>query len=412
MSIIRLSISFITLLVLSSCAKTTSTATSSGSTGDLTSAISMISAGVSTAGSGLSTSILALSGQHSLLTSTVLNSTMCGTHGEPQMPSAGGDMNQSDERFPFVHTYCAMTTNDGDTVRGGFALVEGLICSLEKGGIEFAGATQSITINFTDTECWPHHGPGGPSGPSSGTISAIGSAPASFNTHFDKGVIFTFSESGDTLTFKVAANLSATSIEFIAHEAWTLSGNTGVMAGKLNKTTGHLQFEKRDERIHTCSGVCSGSEGWNRHTRLFANLVMSSGEPTGLNSISYGFADLQADNPTTPTNGYGQLITASGSLSDGIKARLFINNTSSTSKTDLQDVTKWIETTNSRCMNAAGIDADGSTCTVSNTGINAFTGSTQFALYSTSMPQLSPAAWLAAYSGFLFNSVNLDTDNP
>ena len=118
-------------------------------------------------------------------------------------------------------------------------------------------------------KCLPTGAPVG-GGVSTGTLTATGSAPASFNSHFEKGVSFTFVEGSDTLTFKVAANITTSSIEFMAYESWA-SGNKGVMAGSLDKTTGLLRFEKRDERIRsTCT--LGSSCGWNRHTRIKAVL--------------------------------------------------------------------------------------------------------------------------------------------
>ena len=244
---------------------------------------------------------------------------------------------------------------DGDTVRGGFSLVEGLVCSLEKGGIEFNGVAQSITVDFLDTDCWPSGGPGGGGRPTSASISATGSAPASFNANFEKGVIFTVADFG--LTFKVAANISSDSIQFIAHESWSGAaagdsvGNTGVMAGSLNKTTGILQFEKRDERVRS---TCANSScGWNRHTRLTAQLTMSGGEPSGLSSLSYGFADTQIPDPTdlAAPNTHAVVITADGDLTSGIKANLFYAQNAALTNAGL-----WTHAPATGCATSAGYD--------------------------------------------------------
>ena len=342
-----------------------------------------------------------------LMANFTLTSSRCGTHGEPK-DASGNNLNNTDQLYPYVFTYCAMTVNDGDTVRGSFDLAKSLICALEKGGLQFAGVAQTISIDFTDTECWPN---GGPSF-TTGSISATGSAPASFNSNFEKGVVFTFSGGGSTLTFKLAANITSTSIEFIGNESWS-DGNNGVMAGKLNKTTGVLQFEKRDERIMDCGAPCTNSKGWNRHTRLYAVLTMSGGEPTGLESLSYTYTDLQADHPTSPSNGFGQFISSSGSLTTGIKSRYY--SVSDNTVANLKDYTKWNETSNTLCMKNTGIDDDGDNSCTAPTGIAKFSANTKFALFDSAgtagaSAHKTPAEWLAAYTTFNFTTADPDVD--
>jgi hypothetical protein len=381
------------LFVLTACFGGSSGGGSSSTTLELTSGISSLSNGIAAAGSGL---------QSSKMTLTPMDASLCDAHGMPQNPSpSSGNMSQTDAKYPFIHTYCAMTINDGDTIRGGFALIEGLICSLEKGGIQFIGLTQSITADFSDTDCWPNGAPGGPGDPSSAVISAVGSAPASFNSHFEKGVIFSVADMG--LTFKFAANIDTNQIEFIAHESWTSgdnTGNTGVMAGALNKNTGVIQFEKRDERIRT--GCVDDSCGWNRHTRLYAVLEMDLGEPTDLSSISYGYADVAANDPTNLTTSSGIIITSSGILASGIKSRLFQASAS------IGTLGSWSETndpTTTGCMDSNGHDT--AECSISNLGIDKFSIDTKFALVSG---QTSPTDWLTAFNGFSFLTTDLDVD--
>lgn len=393
----------IPLFVFAGCGNSSSS--SSTSSTPFTSAIGSISTGVAAAGSGLQTNAFALTDQNYFLAVTPMVAALCDVHGMPLYPAVegGASLSQSDMRYPFVHTYCAMTVNAGDTVRGGFDTVKGLICALESGGIEFNGVAQNITIDFTNTTCWPS---GGPGGATSGTISATGTAPASFNSHFEKGVQFTYVEGSDTLTYKVAANITATNIEFIAHESWS-NGNTGVMAGSLNKTTGVLLFEKRDERVR--ADCATSSCGWNRHTRLAANLTLTSGEPSGLTSLSYGYSDIQISaanvSNTALTTASGKLITATGSITGGVKSRIF--SLSNQNIAGMKTPGNWAETAGVGCMTGAGINT--ANCT-SNTGIGAFASTTKFALVAPSPAHLSPSAWLAAFSGFTFTTVDTDVD--
>ncbi|MBK7845081.1 MAG: hypothetical protein IPJ71_15595 [Bdellovibrionales bacterium] len=371
-------------------------------------AIGLVAKGVGAIGTGMTGT--ALMGSIRAMTVTQFNTNRCDAHGRPLASAGGADLSQSDEFYPYLHTYCAVSIKDGDTVRGGFDLVRSLICTLEKGGIEFSGATQEITGNFNDTDCWPDGGPGDETGTI--TLSAVGSSPASFNSHYTKGVIFSVASLG--LTFKIAANLDSDKIEFITHESWSgaaagdSAGDIGTMAGELTKSTGVLRFEKRDERVRS---DCAASRcGWNRHTRLYAVLTMSNGEPQGVTSLSYGFADIQANAATvnsSATDGYGRLITASGPLSSGIKARLF-ETASSRSLAQVATVGQYSEVTNTACATSAGFD-DAADCT-SNTGIGNFSTNAKFTLLS-STSRTSTDSWLSTFSGFNFTAVDLDTDN-
>lgn len=394
---------------LHSCGSST-TAASATST-PMADSIGLIEDGVAATGSGMDGN--AISGFSRTIAVvpyavTALTSSLCDTHGRPQLPSGGGDMPNSDERYPYVHTYCAMTVNDGDTVMGGFSLAKGLICALEKGGIEFSGVAQTIVADMNDATCWPDGAP--ESG--SVTLSATGSSPASFNSHYDKGVVFTVASLG--LTFKIAANLDGDKIEFIAHENWdgasagTSLGNTGVMAGEITKSTGVLRFEKRDERVRASCTVSSC--GWNRHSRIIANLTMSGGSPTGLNTFEYGYSSVNVSATAigngADTSSSGIVVTGKGDLTGEIKARYFSASGKTTAQ--MQTIGQWAETTNTACASSTGIN-DAADCG-GETGIANAAGGTKFMLYS-SVAQTTPAAWLAAFTGFNFTSMNLDTDN-
>jgi hypothetical protein len=361
----------------------------------------------------VSSSSLSAKTDVSILTTTAFTSALCDSHGTPVTGSGGSNIAETAAIYPFQHTYCAFSISDGETVKGGFSLAKSLICSLEKGGITFTGTEQSIYISFADTQCWPSGGPGGDSG-SGVTITATGSAPASFNSHFEKGVVFTVASLG--LTFKIAANITSDKVEFITNESWsgtaagTSAGNIGSMAGELTKSTGVLRFEKRDERVR--SDCATSSCGWSRHTRLYAVLGMTNGSPSSLTSFSYGYSNIDVPVTTlaeTANGGYGKIITASGTLSSGIKAR-FYNTSTGRSLTQMKTVGSYAETVATGCATSAGFN-DATNCT-SETGIGVFSSSTKFTLVpNTGSPHTTPAAWLTSFAGFNFTSVNLDTDN-
>lgn len=392
---------FLASLASLSCSKTSSVST------PLFDGVTLVASAVGATGSGLSTSRII----NSKRVTTPLTSSLCGDHGRPKLPASEGgtDMPESDDRYPTVHTYCAMTYSDGDTVIGGFELAKSLICALENAGIAFDGTAQALNIDFTNTTCWPSGGP--EAGVSSLTITATGSSPASFNSHYDKGVDFTVDVLG--LHFQMGANTDGDKIEFIAYEDWSGAaagsslGNSGVMAGEITKSTGVLKFEKRDERIRsTCD---NDSCGFNRHTRLLANLVMSGDEPTGLTSFSYGYADTQDKTMTTPPEAwaFSKVITAKGTLATEIKSRLFSVGNKTTAQ--VKNVAQWAgaEDTNTTCANETGItDTNCST----QTGIDLFTTDTKFLLYDATNAHLAPGLWFSAFSGFTFTDVVLNTD--
>ena len=124
------------------------------------------------------------------------------------------------------------------------------------------------------------------------------------------------------LDYKIAANIDGDKIEFIAYESWSgtnagsSAGNTSVMAGEITKSTGVLKYEKRDERIRS---TCANSScGWNRHTRILANLTMSGGNPTGVSSFQYAYGNDSVNAAAvldgTATTSNGTIITAKGAV--------------------------------------------------------------------------------------------------
>ena len=396
----------------------------------VTGAVALVASGVAETGAGMQASALfsqqltkmsltPFSGGFSPNFATVpFEKALCDTrtgsgqgHGYP-MRDANTRMNSTDPEYPLGITYCYVTINDGDTIRGGFEMARSLICTLEKGGITFTGATQSITPDFSDTDCWPDGGPGGTGNDAGITISAVGNAPATFNSYFEKGVVFTVPAMG--LTYSIAANLSGDNIEFIANELWSDTGRGGVMSGSINKTTGALKFEGRQERIVNAGG-CGDTDqscGWNRHTRIYADLsVDASGNPNGVKSIDFAYSDVAtpASGLATPSNttSRGTLITTRGTVAAAVKSRLF--SISSVTDANLLTVGNWTEVTNNACgTGGAGIaDAGNVNCSGTQAGIGKFADPSTFILRGTFKAH---ADWLTQFGGFNFSSINLDSD--
>lgn len=411
------------LIALASLAACGSSRTDTAAT-TVTGAVELVAAGVNAAGDGMGATTLAISNRMlkrsmpSILnfhpmTEPALTSALCNAHGIPV------GYNNGDPEYPYIKTYCGMTVKDGDTVRGGFDLARSLVCSLEKGGIAFAGATQTITPDFSDTVCWPDGGPGGNDNTAGIVLEAVGSAPASFNAYFAKGVAFTVPVIG--LSFKIAANLDGENIEFIASEDWSLEnagsslGNKGWMSGSFNKTTGALKFEKRDERIRdTCS---NNSCGWARHTRIAANLAVTNGSPTGLTSLSFAIADVGTLDSNGNDSFYRSLVTANGAIATGIRAQVYQDSGSDAAIKS----TTYTATTNSLCVVAGDLTstctgaADNLTDPSGASGLKFFgypivgaSGSTHG--YSGGGTYTSTEDSLANFGGFNFTTVDISQD--
>ena len=295
------SFSFLFLLIaaqfMSGCSKSSSSVGNSEFSG----ALSAIETSITVAGS-------------SMQTGTYLNSRIspsdCDQYGYP-------NVNQSDDNYPGHLTYCFLTVDAGDTVRGGFSTPSSLSCLLTKLSITFDGSTQNFTVTpAMASECNLQTDRGELIREEiAGTLT--GTAPAAFNTNYAKGVVLDVSSLG--LVFKMALNSTGSVYSFITNETWT-EGSYGATAGTLNTSTGDLWYESRIERS-ACTNT-SGRCGWNRHSRIKANLVMSGTTPTDLNTISFAYSNLQFL-PGQNTLG-GTLVTADGTLATtGIKARLW-----------------------------------------------------------------------------------------
>ena len=325
--------------------------------------------------------------------SALFATSECTAHGDPN------GITESDPKYPGLLTYCKVSINDGspDTVQGGFEIVKNVSCAVEKQNPTFDGVTRTVTITF-DSDCFTDAqlvDMGGAGTTMSVDITA--SAPASFNANFARGIEISMSTG---MTYRLAANVSSTQIDFISYETEGAT-KSGVTAGSLNMSTGEIRFEARMERIDcTTSGSC----GWNRHLRIYANLAVSGGVLGALEDISFAYSNTSA--PPGQSSYGGVLVTASGDLSSGIKARLWQATDGSsgapTGQSDYAVVGNWSELTNTKCYTESSDDAG--TC---GSGLARFTSGTGFVLSGT---HASPADFLAAMTGLSYSTIDLDED--
>lgn len=161
--------------------------------------------------------------------------------------------------------------------------------------------------------------------------------------------------------------------------------------------------ESRVERNNcTTSGRC----GWNRHTRIRANLQMSDAIAADLNSLSFAYSNIQFQ--PGQTNLGGTLITASGTLSSGIKARLFNwDSSGSPTAADYSDAARWQEAPNTKCYTSSSETA--ANC---GSGIDKPSAShTTFFLNGTQDSHTPVVDWFGSITGQTFSSIELETDN-
>lgn len=370
---------------------------------------------VSTAGSGLSgTRFLNLIKNGDKKRTDILIADNCSAHGEPENPGTNNSMSSSDPRYPGIMTYCKMSMNDGspDTVQGAFSFPKKISCALERAGITWDGASHPVTLTL-DTNCFSA-GDLADMGMNNGDTMAItvtASNPAT-NSYFDRSVAMVIPGFG---TYTLMTKVSTTLIEFLAIEDQTVGQQTkeGAFAGSLNLTTGELRYEGRMDRL-SCTG--DSSCGWARHIRVYADLAMTDGTPTGLESIAFGMSDIQNDNPSTnPQLEYsGRIVTASGNLITGIAATGWNASDGSSGPpatlTDYNSSVNWLEVNPANpayCFTTTSETA--STC---GTPPALFSALTPKFIFNDGGGATTASAFKTAYSGMTFTAIDLDHELP
>ncbi len=369
--------------LLSSCGKTAAPASSPANPSSI---VGAVAAGVGAIGKGMTTG-------RSAISSRLLTPAVCDAHGYPIV-------NQSDGLYPGQLTYCFVKIDQGDTVIGGFTLAKSVTCMLNSaGGVTYDGVQRTVPV--TTTGCFTSSRD---SVPTTMSVKVTGSAPASFNTNFQHGVIMEIVDLG--LTFKIATNTTGTTSSFLTSENWTTDGRTGTTEGSIDSVTGNLWYESRVNRLNcTTSSSC----GWNRHTRIYANVTMDTSTPpipTGLKSVSFAYSNIQ--NTPGQTSLGGLFITAKGDLTTGIKARYWqathdgtLNN-NPTAVADYGTAANWAEVANTKCFTSTS-DVAG-TC---GTGLDKFSTNAKFVMSGNETPV---ATWFASATAQTFTAVNPDSD--
>nr|BFD67615.1 hypothetical protein HAGR004_26370 [Bdellovibrio sp. HAGR004] len=319
---------------------------------------------------------------------------LCNEHAMP-LDGQGGIMDSQGPDYPARLFYCKLAQNGGspDSIPGSFQQIKAISCMLEKAGIVFDNQERQIYIT-PDTSCFTAQQLADMQVQAM-TVTVRASKPAFFNTYYDSGVSMTIPDMG---TYRIAAKLSGTKMEFLTHDDQTaVSPNkSGTYAASFDLLTGELKYESRADRF-----LCSeySSCGWSRHDRLLAQVGMTNGEITSVSKIEAIAGEIYAGDNSWYS---ARVSTIKGSLANGLKARYFMVN--SNSSADLADATKYSEVVNNRCYTHASDQADCS----ANPGIELpQEQSFKFNLHPDTQ-FTATQAWVAQLTGLGFTSVNFN----
>jgi hypothetical protein len=149
----------------------------------------------------------------------------------------------------------------------------------------------------------------------------------------------------------------------------------------------------------------NSSCGWNRHSRIYAKLQMSNQQPVGVDNISFAYSNIQT--PPGQMGYAGVVVSASGALDTGVKARLFqASNGSGGAPAGVADydvVGNWVEVANNKCYTRDAESAG--TC---DAGMSLFTDNTKFLLHQNGYTSYD--TWFANLTELNFASTSLNSD--
>lgn len=314
----------------------------------------------------------------------------CDEHGEP-LDSGGGRMNNSDPEYAGRIFYCKLSknTDSPDSVQGAYSLIKEISCALDAAGVVYDGVEHTATVNVDDT-CFSAERLAKGEMPDSMEVTYTASQPAAFNANFDSGVVMSVPDFG---SFTLATKVDGNKIEFLGFEDQsTITPNkTGGYVGQFDSDSGEIRFEAMHDRYH-CSE--SGSCGWSRHDKIYLKCasVDANGECTGVEEVHGA-----ASNIYNQSGFYGEIATISGVFADGVKTRLYTDNTET-----FNTPADWTEVTNTLCFSADS--STGGDCT-GNSGIELPASTFHFTLFSGHTPV---STWYETAGDLTFTSVSLE----
>lgn len=360
-----------------------------------------LATGVTKVGAGLTGSVSLFSANDPVVR-PMLSSSDCTVHGEPASVT-----NHADASYPGLLTYCKITTDTGDeeSVPGVFSGIQAIACMVENAAPTYDGTAHSLTLTF-DSRCFTATKLAN-MGVTSGTTvtaSVTASAPAAFNSHYDKGVEITVNVGGNhhyIFGSKVANNIIEVTY---FDEDLDQAHKTGSGAGYLDISNGILRVESRMDRI-LCTQASSC--GWNRHIRLYSTLTMDGTTPKVPKEVQFLYSNTESATSSAQSGWDGYLVTASGNLSTtGVKPRGFTTG-SQANDGAVNTLSNWTENPSSTdCFTYSSTSAG--TC---GAGLGKMTSNLKFVMAVSSGYTL-PTNWFTTETGLAFTSVNADDDVP
>jgi hypothetical protein len=360
-----------------------------------------LATGVAKVGAGLSGSV-SLASVSKGGVKAELSTSDCSVHGEPASVT-----NRADAHYSGLLTYCKITTDTGDeeSVPGLFSGIQDIACMVENAAPTYDGAAHSVTLTF-DSHCFTASKLAnmGVAAGTTVTATVTASAPAAFNTHFDKGVDITVNVGGNhhyTFGTKVTGNIIEVTY---FDEDLDQAHKTGSGAGYLDLTSGILRVESRMDRI-LCSQASSC--GWNRHIRLYSTLTMDGLTPKQPKEIQFLYSNVSSAALGGQSSYDGLLVTASGDLSTtGVKPRGFTTGTQA-SDAAVNTIGNWTENpTSTDCFTYSSQTAG--TC---GAGLGKMSTNLKYVM-SVGSSYTLPTSWFTTEPGLTFTSVSADSDLP
>lgn len=378
-----------------SCSKTTSTDTASTTltASDVSGILNKVDEGIENVGSGLGgAAALTLASKPGKVGKMAV-SDVCDDNAQVRNTAA----TSSDPEYPALVHYCLIAKDTGspDSVQGAYALLKNISCGLKsQGAMTFDGEARSVTITMT-TACFTQSQIDDIGGTISATVT--GSSPASFNTNYEYGIHINAPAFGKN--FYMATKKAGDVIHFMSREA-DATGEDGSFAGTYDQSTGEVFYEARMDRYDATCGT--GSCGWSRHIRLYADTT-GSGDLAEIENYQGIYTNVNKDT----TNGTGDVATAKGNLTDGLFSRYWTAST--TTRANLADPTNgaWVENGSGACI------GDGTPACTGNSGINFKSAASNgnFLLIPTDTTYSNGQTWSGALNGLSFTTLTFSDTN-
>lgn len=332
-----------------------------------TGALQIVGATMASAGSGMSSST-------ALVTDDSLTSADCDDHAYPVNTS-------NRERYGLNHLYCMATkdTEAPDSILGALTITKQMACLVES-NLVFDGQPHDVTISKASAvACFGEQSAGDiPDAGFTATYTAgLGDQNPVSTGVYDGGVTIALTNLGMELKFQVKDRDGV-----LAVSANTTPGGSPLLAdafvASIDKTNGIVRYEAKFQRIRTANG--DGSNGWNRHMRIYIKGTMDSdlkfNKVEGVQGIFSDLSNYGGSTPTSPlTSGFIWMVN--GTETAGYASNYYSLGTASAP----QLAASWGSTTagcNGKATSAATCTSTAPTMTDAGTAFTMIPGASNF----------------------------------